>query len=259
MTLSKKVKDLWATVFNPKDLTGLLQWVGDPALPGNVLESGSNNPSRWFDLSGNNNPHIQDTALDQGTRTGSLIEWDGASDFMESPNLFAAISADLSFDITAVVKSGADGESTMIFAVADVDNDTGNLFLRIDGGVVANEHRLRMFWRQGNNATRDSVHGDTDIGANTIAIVNVSGNGSRWRLAVNNIEQSLTIDLGTNDGNYAGDLTAPDNCTIGAVIRATSLFDDGGHESLIYYNEEKTTAERIQLFNYLNNRFSLGL
>ena len=88
--LSKKKKEWWAPSFSPSDVSSVLVWLDDPALPGNVIEAAFT-VSEWTGEVGGIDAD-QATVEDQGLRTNSEIVFDGASENMDLESSIASFN-----------------------------------------------------------------------------------------------------------------------------------------------------------------------
>ncbi len=250
MVLTKKKKEWWIGGFLPSQIDSVKMWLDNPALSGNVIES-ANRVSEWTGKIGGINAD-QPTGADQGLRTDSEIFFDGVTEFMDLSDLFAIASGDTQGELFLVAKSGADGVIGREFCCTETATDDNALQMIISGVQVAGQHRIQLVKETGGGF--DFIFGNTDIGENTLAILNYSSNGTRWRLRVNNqVDETLSV-AGSNTGDWIGDVVNVDSISLSALIRLSSVFGEGRFYSVVYSNLELSEVNRTLIINFLNNK-----
>lgn len=247
--LSKKQKLWYAMPFRPSDINSVLMWLDDPAISGNVIESALR-VSEWTgEVEGVNAD--QTTGADQGLRAGSEIAFDGSNEFMALADLFAVASGDTQGEIFMVLKTGADGVNGREFSASDDASDNNNFLLFIAGTPVAGEHRIQFSFNDG--GTTHTIRGDTDIGENTLALLNFSSNDLRWRIGLNGSEETFSQVAGANNGKWVGDIAGVDNISLASLQRLNPLFGEGRLYSIVYSNVELSSTSRTLINNFLNS------
>ena len=244
--LSKKKKEWWAPSFSPADVSSVLMWLDDPAIFGNVIES-ANKVSEWTGEVGGVNAD-QSTGADRGLRTGSEIFFAGSPEFMTLADLFALASGDLQGEIFIVLKTPADGVIGREFGAGDTGTDNNFLAYFINGVTVGGEHRMDVSFNDG--GVSDVIRSDTDMGADTLVLVNLSSNGSRWRMGLNGSEETFII-TGLNSGKWIGNIAGVDSISLAQIPRASPLFGEGRFYSFVYSNAELNTINRDNINNFL--------
>lgn len=227
---------------------GLIAWLDDPNDPRNIIEDGSNKVSQCHDNSRNDNNYVQATALDQPTRTGSQIDYDGSSDFLDGGSItpYNTSAGEIFFVINDTAGAGV---FTFFFTFSDASTDDNSIGLGLTGADL-----YTISSRVG------GVPNNIQFGAavrGTTQIYSFSSSGTAYKLEVNGVNKAVTA--GVDDGDWVADNPLLDNVSTSALIRTTSAFYNNGILSIIPYNRQLAAAERLTVNKFLNSRFSLGL
>jgi len=247
----KRRKHQALNFFKPTSLGGNKLWLDDPAKASNITEDGSNKVSQWFDISGNSNNFPQATGLDQGTRTGRFIEYDGVRQFQDGSGVLASFASDAQGELFIVAHEleGA-GALTTLFAGGLASATTDFLRFNIGAGDV-----LGIAIRIGGST--NNIAFTNAAPRSQKALYNFRSSGTAYGGQVNGVED--TVASGTDNGDWFADVPALDTLAISATIRSASLFFNNRIYSIVYYNRELTATERLNVSKFLNQRFNIGL
>lgn len=117
---------------------------------------------------------------------------------------------------------------------------------------------------QEDNGGVDILTGNTALAISTDYVWEWASSGTAYAFRVNNVDQTLTVNSGANNGDWFGDTTLRDNVSLGARrnsgTSAGSLHYAGGVAEVIIVNDASITAgERTSLNSYLNGRYGITL
>lgn len=110
-----------------------------------------------------------------------------------------------------------------------------------------------LSYNQNDAGTVDTLTGNSALGT-SYKILEVSSNGTLVAMKVNQVVQTITVAAGGNNGDWAGDVTGPDNTMLGALkTTAVSKYFAGRIAELIYWDtalsSNDANAVRIELAN----------
>lgn len=217
----------------------------------------ANRVSAWKDLSGNDYHFTQAVGGDQPLWDGTdKITFDGVSEYMNrgANDLLNEYLSNNSGECIEILSVPLDTifSSCLLFS----DNTINNRYVTFhtfypaaSGDDIAISIRAPAF----NNAIR--IIGTKN--PNTFYLISCSSNGAVYRGFINGIEQVVQVIGGANDGKWGNDQAGLNNTNLVRLERVANFFYNIEAKSIIYCNDELTTAERNNLFTYLNNRFSV--
>ena len=150
--------------------------------------------------------------------------FDGVDDYIDVP-VADIRPSDLSGRIEAYF-SCPPGTTGAIFAKSDTATADNYFSLAIFSG------KLAVTYQPGNNRT-DTVAAFDD---GLLHHVILESNGSSWTITVDGVVQPTVQFIGSNTGQWLGDVVSSDNTTIGCLIRtsAVSFFSGIIHDVKIY-------------------------
>jgi len=197
----------------------------------------------WSDLSsGNNNL----TKVGQVGVTKGLFEnctqFDGASGYLTKA-VANYRSADSLGSITAWIKLNALGVAQTIFSSSDTASATQYLSL-----YVSTANKITVTSVVG--AVVDTVTTTNTLRAGEWYKVSLASSGTAWKLLINGVEETLSVAVGSNSGNWFADITGRDNILIGALKHTSvSNFFNGQINDVKIYSKELSTAEVLADYN----------
>lgn len=186
----------------------------------------------------------------------SLATFDGVDDFLSQPVTSANFRNLTYFEYWTMVDNYADNQPLMFS-----DSTSGNNYLRFR--IVSNI--VHIISNDFGSFSR--VDSDSTLTASGKYIIGFICTGSEYKIIINGVETSLTIIAGSNTGKMIGSYINP------SKVDVVSVSSGQGSVKVYYANKERyglaiggtstaaatTAAEQIEIFNYINKRFSLGL
>jgi hypothetical protein len=203
--------------------------------------SGSNAPGRILNFASIS------TALSRG-KIGQTLNFDGSNDRVSMP--VSAATGSLG-TVTAWVNTSlaAGTQQSILTSSGTTDlahewrfsiNNTGCGYLCIT--IVEN-----------NGGTANVIRGTTQIVLNRWYHLAVTSNGSRYLFYVNGVPEAITVQQGTNTGNWFSDISSRVNYQIGMLTRTADVIPFKGYiDEVRVYNRELSQSE-------INNIYRLGL
>ncbi|MBU4480668.1 LamG domain-containing protein, partial [Patescibacteria group bacterium] len=166
--------------------------------------------------------------------TGACLSFDGTDDYV-SQTISGFRSSDSAGTVSAWIKTNNSG-TINILTSADEATAVYYLIFKLTSG--------KLGVQQLNNDTQDLVQGTTSIADNLWHYVAVVSNGSTYSLYVDGKAESLTVDSGSNSGDWFADTLNRDNLMIGLLKRTTSTgFFNGSVDDVRIYNYARTAAQ----------------
>lgn len=167
------------------------------------------------------------------------------SEYLYSSNTFPD---DAQGEIISVVSYKSFGST--LFGAAHEGQGEWLVQQALSGGVVR--------FRNETTGTDDIVDTGGALALNTTHIINLSSDGSRWAIAVDDQAQSLTVGSGSNRGDWFSD-RSDQNSTIGGFFGNGSV---GGPSDVfvgivLVYDHELTSAERDEIVGQLDARYGI--
>ena len=164
------------------------------------------------------------------------LHFDGTADYLLR-NIPAWNSADSQGTIVAWIYNDDVSGDEVIFSSSDTAGTTTYLQLLMSGANIE--------VNQKNGDTEDSITGGTTLSASTWYMVAVTSTGSAYALYVNGAAESLTVNTGSNGGDWLSDTSsaARDNISIGVRKDDTpDLFFDGRIMQVAYFGGSSGTT-----------------
>ncbi len=237
----------------PTSVLGLTLWHDDLAIPSNRIEV-ANRVSQWNDLSANAFHTTQSTGIDQLLRSGSALIANGSNEFMNyASGLRTELLTQSQGEVFAIVKVLA-ADRGQIMTLSDTTQADRYAFLTKaeDGGF--NDSIMCQFRL---NADHDTLVGDAGSADAQIHILNYSSNGSRYRLNIDNVEQTVNVDNGDDSGDWFDKITSANVLHMCRFkISALDIFYNMEIYSVVIYDNELSSENRAGILNFLNNRIT---
>lgn len=242
----------------PATLSNLLLWLRADQ---RVTLSGSNVTS-WRSLEGDNYAFSQGTASKQPTYQASssigskpAIELDGGDFLAHTASLFNNTTGTL-FVVARMASFGPHLFPIFISSYRETPDNDG--FVSFYG--YGNGAHPKMGFSQKNDDVEDALKGSTTTAINTNYLYIYATDGATTTMELNGVTQTVAPFSGSNNGDWFGDSTGRDNTMIGC--RRLSVgnelnFFDGQIAELIHYADNKSSADRTTIKNYINARYGI--
>lgn len=238
--------------FLPTNLSNLDAWYKADV---GVDFDGSNDVSQWDDQSGNGLHQIQATGLNQPTYVASDlnglpgIKFDGADHFTKALTAdFGSTSGSVFYVLSAVnpgaglgvILSSCDEGSTPRFFALGLRDSSGD----------------KLELQQRNNDTADTLRSTSSLTGSNQAMWR--SDGSTTDIRIDNVDDTVVVVAGANNGDWLEDTTLKDNLAIGALVR--SSVGNYGNFTLnekITYGDSKSADDATLVSDYLANKWGL--
>ena len=249
--MGKSINWWWSDKWTPIKLGSKLKlWLD--AKDSSTITHVAGAVSKWADKSGNNNDFIQNVA--SAKPTYDLIDkitFDGIANFLESTPFLNAVKSDLKGEIFVIHAKTNDAKNSFTFALSN-DSTANYVFVDIASNVAGTAPDKSRLLRNSSVPGVDGISGNVhDL---EYVINSFSTDGLIWQLFENNVD--VGVDINTNNGDWFGDLgVTPTKAYIGKI--APGSFGAVGVKAVLYINDQLTSDERTNLFNYLNGLFSV--
>lgn len=113
-------------------------------------------------------------------------------------------------------KSTATGASQVLFASSDTATDLYRLYF-----FIHSSDKLRVY--QNDNDTADYLEASTDVADGNWHHAVLNSSGSAYSIIVDGADEgALTVQTGSNTGDWFGDTSRRDNITVGALHRSVT-------------------------------------
>lgn len=256
MVLTKKHIEWWDT-FIPRSLSGLTLWLDNPAISSNIIEDGSNRVSQWNDISGNNNHFIQTTGADQPLRSGSDITFDGATEFLQSDDNVSNFNDNVG-ELFIIGNNEDISQNGRLIGIGNtsIADDFWHPLIWVNGASGGRSQTFGGAFLDNSAAQDNNIYSLTALGT-SVALMNLSSNGSAYKIEINGVDEVVGIQSGADNGQWIDVLTSRDSFRLGSLQTNGEFFGNVSIRTIVYYNRQLTAAERLQVTNYLNNRFGL--
>jgi len=209
----------------------------------------------------------QDTNLDIYQKTTSalpslaadVVTFDGVGDFLKLVVDATNFQNLTTFEYWCIVDVDHVNEITPISFNKNAGNINDRVKFNVDATGKAN------IISNDNSGINDNVQSSVlSVGKHIIGFI---CDGVNYSMVIDNVLNTvgsgLTLVSGSNTGNFVGSLVNKALVNIATVgseqIAAPIYYPNKEQYSLIIKNVKTTTNERDKIFNYINNRFSLGL
>jgi len=246
-----------ASVFNPLDINPDF-WVKADQIPSaNLRVSGLDSfVTKWDDLAAGRNL-LQPIASKQPKYlTGSInglpvVSFDGVDDFLERVIASTVFDNRTSGTIMAVFQYTAG--SNFFFSSADEVTFNTNFFALRHGVFTVDN----IFSQQKNNDAQDLVRGSTDISTFTNIQAAWMSTGSSYRYRVNRNEETKTVFLGSDNGDWFADTDNRENLILGALVTSTVTPGKADMAEFIIFGRELDTQDLNDMENYFDAKYNL--
>ncbi len=216
--------------------------------------------SHYIDQSGDGNHFAQTTPSAQPAFTGSdetsLITHDGVGEFLSQPVNSGNYQNLTYFEYWTVIDNDGTLQRTASFGDDSVITDYIELAI-----LAAGEVRLIGFDNSVNNSvqTTSAISSGKHVGGFIF-------DGTLWKIIIDKVDTALSINFGTNTGNFIGSFTNKINfdlANIGKRVGGANYGNNKERFSLAIGGTSTaaatTTAEQTEIFDYINAQFNLGL
>lgn len=245
-----------SSIDDPADITGLELWLRADAgtlqsSGGSAADSDGDPVGEWEDQSGNGIDFTQSTASSKPTlkldmiNKQPLIRFDGSNDDLSRQSDWL---------------SGAQGA---VFMVGMDQGGRSPLSL----GFSASTNQYMVFYYDFNESigliqresdTNDRIYGDDTYEDNVPLLGMWSSTGSSYHFRLNGEDQDLTVEAGSNSGDWFGDTTIQ-NWWLG---RQTNGFGTNYFEvdiaEIVIYNSYLSSSDISDVESYLGNKYGFG-
>lgn len=211
-----------------------------------VVKDGSNYVSQWNDLSNNNN------AVQVAGTSQPLYVADGGAEFNNYPVIYFDGTNDY-FNGTLI--NNINNSSITVFAVA---NGLSKPINQCEDGIFSINTSIVGFWFQRGTSTNSLViynNNQSVRGANELPL---TGFTAKILSGIKIINTRTTLYVNGNP------IASSTNATLNAsftntnyVIGKTGFYYKGYFAELIVFDKQLTEAERINVENYLNNKYNI--
>lgn len=184
-----------------------------------------------------------------GGKRGSYAgDFDGTDDIASRTE----VPSDNSGSITAWFKldSFASGEdSSTIVAGGDTSSGSNYLQLRVQGTSPSDLPAQVIVVAQQSSDTNDIVSASS-VSTGVWTHVAVVSNGSAYTIYVNGSAATMTVEEGSNTGDWFADTSSLDTIAMGCLVRSTnSDFFDGDIDDVRIYSKVLTAQEVSDIYN----------
>lgn len=214
---------------------------------------------RWTSLEGSSIDFIQATSANRPLYDASVINGKPGIRFNGLTSLLVKASAFL---------TGTEGTVIMVYRLDAVPN---SYQVGLSSSDEALDTKFIQFYGRGNTVdnhigmnqndagTTDFLDGSTVVNVDTNYVAVFQSNGSTITARLNGVAQTLTADIGANNGDWFSDTSARDNTVIGAVKRTTEANFFSGWICEIYVHPLNLTAASLTKYNaYSLLRYSVA-
>jgi hypothetical protein len=211
--------------------------------------------SRWEDRSGRGNHFTQGTISKYPALVSAGIGGKPAVDFDGVDDLLAAASfSDATQGTVFVVALPRNvGASQAVLASRDEATATRNFYAGISNGA-------KQYVYHENAGAATAVVGDDSLVADTPYVLAWKSDGSSYTFWRNGDPQTLTAAVGSNNGNWWGDVSARDNFTVGGSKGASEgSWFNGLVAEVLVYETALTDAQRQRVERYLAKKYGITL
>jgi hypothetical protein len=224
---------------------------------------------KMYDIKGNSPLEQQDetkqpkiTFDDPDFGGKDSIEFDGSDDVLKRALTQSEKNRLKQYDkgevfIVATVSETPD-EAKNLLSFSDKDSDD-NSFQFVGWEGVKNDS-IGIFYRDVNGI--DLIYGDDALDQNKANVIHQRSDGNNWDLELNGKDQILTVDSGSNSGNWLADhfgssVTDLDTISMGAVLRSTNSKYREITIAAAYIYAPLTQDERDTITQHLLNKYGI--
>jgi len=225
----------------PETISNLIAWFkcNDSS---QFVFNGASKISQWNDASGNDNHLTQVTSTNQPTydSINKKVIFDGVNDFLSCPDIFNGVNTISGFVVIKDTSSGAvaarNGSHWKFGSPSKLSNHYGGIEAGTNGDIYDDF---------GSNDRKQVAFSETSVTLNKNKVYNVVVNNSSMNVYLNN---SLTF---ATTFNTFSTIATP------SIAVSFNNYFEGEMQELIFYTKNVNTTERNQLYNYLNNKYTL--
>lgn len=217
---------------------------------------------QWLDLTTNNHDVSQGTTSKQPELILNFFGDKPSVRFDITDDILTRVEANFlsgSPTGTIIVVAGYNASPNEFFTSSDEASNTR--FITFGTQDQGGTDVIRLNER--NNNTADRVVGDTDLSISGIVILTYESDGATYTIEVNSNDESITIQSGTNSGDWFSSVSARDNITIGALKRSVETYSLGDLAAVLVYPTKLSSAQkaavRAQLTADFQQSFSYDL
>lgn len=244
------------TTILPSDLANLIGWYRADAITG---LSDADPVGTWSDESGASND-LTSTGANRPTyktniqNTLPAVRFDGTDDWMDVGTGAVSTTTAGTVIIAHIPRESGDG---ILWSTSDAA--AGNKTCQVrHGSSVAG--KINIHFNNGDGGTENSIRADTTTmatGAPYITAVTCSG--TAYAVSLNGASQSLVSVIGTNDGDWWGDIAGRDNWILGCIdyLPGQAAFAQDDYLEVIIYEDQKTGTDLTDLILYLNQKWQI--
>lgn len=203
----------------------------------------------WESSEGNRYQFIQETASKRPTYAANAfgtgkpgLLFDGVNDLLVKTT---AIFSGASGEVHAQVRLSTLQSYETILASAD--EGTANYYIAFMAHALA----ARLGYSQKNNDTVDNLKGGTAVTSATNYVMSCYSDGSTIVLALSNVNETITVITGANNGDWFSDTTNRDNTTIGGLKTSSESNWLNGYIGKIIVTNALNASQRNNVINYL--------
>jgi hypothetical protein len=174
--------------------------------------------------------------------------------YVDNPSFKADTIGAFSLWFRAATLLGANGAKTILgYGVKDAGNNAQWNLRQRRSAVTSNQNRFSVVTRPTHNGTVSTVNGGTSMAATTWYHVVFQSNGTGWNVYVNGVAETLSVEGGSDTGDWLGDLSGSDHRLSFAanfIANASSGYNDCRQNEIGYVSGRVLTAGEItSLYN----------
>jgi hypothetical protein len=174
--------------------------------------------------------------------------------YVDNPSFKADTIGAFSLWFRAATLLGANGAKTILgYGVKDAGNNAQWNLRQRRSAVTSNQNRFSVVARPTHNGTVSTVNGGTSMAATTWYHVVFQSNGTGWNVYVNGVAETLSVEGGSDTGDWLGDLSGSDHRLSFAanfIANASSGYNDCRQNEIGYVSGRVLTAGEItSLYN----------
>ena len=186
------------------------------------------------DRIGSNHLSFNSTPVFQNKNGLSL---DGTDDYV-TETIANYQSSDSTGSVVALVKTEDVSVSQTIFHSGDTA--TNNYYTRLTLDTLG-----RINWAQKNNDTADEIRGQTDISGNEYRLVTLTSSGTAYTIYLDNASETISVDGGSNSGDWFADTDNRDNINIGVQKNSTVNWYWNGNIKFVMLLDKALTGQEV--------------
>jgi hypothetical protein len=183
------------------------------------------------------------------------VDFDGTNDVLTYSGILTSATQGCVIMVCAPVSLPTSSVNDTYWGAGDVAS--GNRYLQ--AGPYNVSGTTRMFLDQFNSTGEDFPRSTTDaMSAGTDYVMEWSSSGTAYSMRLNNNSQSLSFVVGSDTGDWFGDVSNVDNFTIGAlVISSTTNYSPVRVSLLLVADAELSAGDRTALYDWINAYYGI--